>query len=152
MAGLAAATVLFLAPAARADEPAAVSARSPSSRASTTQGVGALTAVAGGVFVVAGVGTGFAAKARERAGWSTCRRGSGQRPECPASARDDFRAARRLAAATNVLLIGGGLVAVAGLGLVIFDSESRARDRQVVARLELAPALDRAGVSLTGAF
>jgi hypothetical protein len=116
--------------------------------------VGVFIAAAGGVFLLAGIGTGFAARAREQQGWSTCRRGSGARPECPASARDDFEAAQTFATATNVLLVGGALLTVTGLGLVVLGSQSRSAAQPVVAQLELTPALDRAGagVALTGAF
>ena len=106
---------------------------------------------AGGVTLLAGVASGFVAKGREQDAWAACR-GSGGRPECPESARDDFSAAETFATVTNVLLLGGGLLSVTGLGLVIAGAESRAPANP--ANLGLAPTLglDGASVAVTGAF
>jgi hypothetical protein len=155
LAGLGAAVALLWGSGACAQEAGAVvsshaeesgSALSPAVRA------GVWIAAVGGATLLAGVATGFVAKAREEEAWARCRRGSGRLPECPESARGDFDAARTFATAANVLWLGGGLLSVTGLGLVIGGASSQAQATH--AKVEFTPTLglDGPSVAVTGAF
>lgn len=152
LAGLVALASCLYAPLARAEPlPQPTTARTPAAP-SLVERVGPWLVGVGGVAVLAGVGTGFAAKAREDDARSQCRHGTGGRAECPESTRADFDAARGFASATNVLLIGGGLLSIAGLGFLIVAAD--AHGPASGAKVELTPALglDGPSLALTGAF
>lgn len=153
LAGLVAVAAFASSATARAQQAGAVTAQGEEAHAiPALSQTGLWLAAAGGGALLAGVCTGFVAKARERDGWATCRRGSGGRPECPESARADFDAASAFATATNVLFLGGGLLGVAGVGLVIVGAQ--AEEHATRASLEFTPALalDGPGVAVSGAF
>jgi hypothetical protein len=153
LAGLVAAAAFSCAPVARAQQAAAAAAKGEVARAiPALSRTGLWLAAAGGTALLAGVSTGFVAKAREHDAWATCRRGSGGRPECPESARADFDAASALATATNVLFLGGGLLGVAGVGLVIVGAQAEAHSTRASLEFTPALALDGPGVAVTGAF
>lgn len=109
-------------------------------------------AAAGSGALLVGVATGFVAKGRERDGRATCRRGSGGRPECPESARSDFDAAQTFATVTNALFLGGGLLGVAGVGLVIVGAQAEQQSTRATVELTPALALDGPGLAVSGAF
>jgi hypothetical protein len=142
---------LSWAPSALAED-APQSAPAAPGGSSLARSAGPWVVAAGGAALLAGIGTGFAAREREQDAWSSCRGGSGGKPECPERVRADFDAAQGLATATNVLLIGGGLLTVTGLGLVIAGAGAREAANQ--AQVELSPSFGPhgSGFSLTGAF
>lgn len=108
-------------------------------------GVGA-AAVAGGVV------TGVLAKGKESDATGQCSADM----VCPTAAEADFDSASSLASVSTILFIGGGVLAAAGVGMVVFGgggSEAPAA-ALVSPRLELAPAIGAgsAGVWAKGTF
>jgi hypothetical protein len=75
---------------------------------------------------------------------------------CPLSAEKDFDSAQSLATITNVLFIGGGVLAAAGVGLIIVGGKSSGENPQAAAapRLRLTPVAGAGGAGLfaTGSF
>jgi hypothetical protein len=152
VAGVAAFTGMLWAPAARAEQVALPKVEAASAAPNFAERAGPWVVVTGGAMLLAGIGTGFAERAREEDARSSCRRGSGAQPECPERTRADFDAARSLATATNVLLIGGGILSLSGIGLCIVGAQSRDPARS--AKVKLTPEFSRSGpsFSLTGVF
>lgn len=75
---------------------------------------GLVVAGAGGVMLVAGAVTGLMSKSALSTARDQCR-GS----KCPESSRSDFDRAKSLATITNVLFVGGGVAAAAGVTLFV---------------------------------
>jgi hypothetical protein len=77
---------------------------------------------------------------------------------CEPEAEESFDSAASLATVTNVLLIGGGVLAAAGVGLIVFGGSGSAEQAPQAAtaapRLVLSPAvgLGMSGVWATGRF
>jgi hypothetical protein len=75
---------------------------------------------------------------------------------CPKSAEKDFDSASSLATVTNVLFIGGGVLAAAGVGLIIVGGKSSDENPKAASapRLRLTPVAgtDGAGIFATGSF
>ena len=63
--------------------------------------------------------------------------------------KDDVR---RLETATNILLIGGGILAVAGISMVLFAPSAKNGNGGPTAALQFAPTLGGGHVALTGSF
>lgn len=105
----------------------------------------------GSAALVAGAVTGLLVLAREDDARALCRKGQRGGTECPERARDDFEAARNYATTTNVLLIGGGLLAALGVGTFVFSGASGSDQRRA---LRVAPRVSsrEATVSVAGAF
>lgn len=78
--------------------------------------------------------------------------------DCDPAAEESFDSAASLATVTNVLFIGGGVLAAAGVGLIVFGGSSGAEQAPQAAsaapRLVLSPAVGPAmsGVWATGRF
>jgi hypothetical protein len=105
--------------------------------------------VVGGVGVAAlvgGVVTGLMTRSKEDDARSECRG-----IYCPESTQADFDSAKSLATITNVLFIGGGVLAATGVTLVVVGSGSSERP---TARLEVLPVLAPAtgGIVARGSF
>jgi hypothetical protein len=105
----------------------------------TLRTVGFVTAGVGVLALGGGVVTGLMSNGKEDDARSRCRERNGT-TQCPESARDDFDSASSLAGVTNVLLIGGGVLTAAGVGMIIFGGP-KAEAAPAAARLELTPVL-----------
>jgi hypothetical protein len=114
--------------------------------------VGFVTAGVGVAAIVGGVVTGLMARSAETDAISTCDEDN----VCPESAEADFDSASSLATVTNVLFIGGGVLAAAGVGMIIFGGGGgeKAPAAASAPHLRLTPlvAADGAGLFATGAF
>jgi hypothetical protein len=114
--------------------------------------VGFIAVGVGGAALVGGVVTGLMAKSKDKKATDAC----GTDKVCPTSAEKDFDSASSLATVTNVLFIGGGVLAAAGVGLIIVGGKSSAENPKPAAapRLRLTPVAgsDGVGVFATGSF
>jgi hypothetical protein len=133
----------------RGEPPAGQSASS----GSPLRTVGFITAGVGGAAVIGGVITGLMAKGAESEALDQC-----NGDNCDPDAEESFDSAASLATVTNVLLIGGGVLAAAGVGLIVFGGGSSAEQAPNAAtaapRLVLSPAVGpgMSGVWATGRF
>jgi hypothetical protein len=112
--------------------------------------VGFVTAGVGGAALIGGVITGIMAKGKSSDATKQC-----ADKVCPTAAAKDFDSASSLATVTDVLLIGGAVLAAAGVTLVIVGGHSGApAQRASVPRLELTPVVARNGGGLfaSGSF
>jgi hypothetical protein len=111
---------------------------------------GFITAGVGGAALIGGIVTGVMAKSASSRATDQCRD-----KVCPTKAGSDFDSASSLATVTNVLFIGGGVLAATGVTLVIVGGKSGHDSKAASApRLELAPsvAANSAGLFARGAF
>lgn len=112
--------------------------------------VGFVTAGVGAAALVGGVVTGLLAKSAETEAKDACN-GS----VCPTSAESDFDSAASLATMSNVFFIGGGVLAAAGVGMIVFGGDSSAEaPRSATRGVRLTPVLGarEAGLFATGRF
>ena len=113
--------------------------------------VGFITLGVGGAALIGGVVTGIMAKGKEDDATGQC-----QGKVCPTAAEKDFDSASSLAGVSTVLYIGGGVLAAAGLGMVVFGggSSEKPATAQQAPRLELSPYVGKngAGFFAAGAF
>jgi hypothetical protein len=113
--------------------------------------VGFVTAGVGAAALVGGVVTGLLARSAESDATGAC---SGK--VCPTSAESDFDSASSLATMSNVFFIGGGVLAAAGVGMIVFGGDSSAEAPRAAAapRLRLTPVVTarEAGLFATGRF
>ncbi len=118
---------------------------------SSLRTIGFVTAGVGGAALIGGVVTGLIAKGKESDATDQC-----VDKYCPASAESDFDSASTMATVTNVLLIGGGVLAATGVGLIIVGGSSSEKTAHAAPppKLKLAPALAArgGGVWATGSF
>jgi hypothetical protein len=123
---------------------AAESVRSP------LRTVGFVTAGVGGAALIGGVVTGIMAKGKSSDATKQC-----ANKVCPTAAAKDFDSASSLATVTDVLLIGGAVLAAAGVTLVIVGGHGGApAQRANVPRFELTPvvASNGGGLLARGSF
>jgi hypothetical protein len=112
--------------------------------------VGFITAGVGGAALIGGIVTGVMANSASSRATDQC-----QNKVCPTKAQSDFDSASSLATVTDALLIGGGVLAAAGVTLVIVGGKGGSESKAASApRLELAPsvATNSAGFFARGAF
>jgi hypothetical protein len=113
--------------------------------------VGFIAAGVGGAAIIGGVVTGLMAKSKDKKATDQC-----VNKVCPTAAEKDFDSAASLATVTNVLFIGGGVLAAAGVGLIIVGGKSSAENPNPASapRLRLTPVAGSGGVGLfaTGSF
>jgi hypothetical protein len=116
-------------------------AAEPRQTGGTLRTVGFVTAGVGVLALGGGVVTGLMAKSKEDDALGECRDSNfaGEK-DCPASVQDEFDSASSLAGVTNVLLIGGGVLTAAGVGMIIFGGP-KTETAPAAARLELTPVL-----------
>jgi len=95
---------------------------------------------------------GISAKKKDSDARALCRDGASGL-ECPESAHSQFDSAHSLGSTATVLMIGGGVVAAAGVGMIVFGGPSHA-ERPATARLRLSPVLtpSQLGLFAQGAF
>lgn len=105
---------------------------------------GFVAAGVGGAMLVSGVVTGLMSRSAHSSGRDACR-GS----LCPESSRSDFDRAKSLASVTNVLLIGGTLVAATGVTLIVV-SPSKEKPTSVALTPSALPT--GAGLTARGVF
>ena len=119
---------------------------------STLRTVGFVTAGVGAAALIGGVITGVLARSAESDATGACNADK----VCPTSAESDFDSASSLATVTNVLLVSGGVLASAGVGMILFGGGGKERPAGALdaphVRLSPLLAADRAGVFATGAF
>jgi len=135
----------------------AASAAPPKESAPAGRGGGLRTAgyVSAGVGVAAlgtGAVLGILAKGKDSDARSQCITvGSGLL--CPERAQAQFDSAKSQGSAATLLLIGGGVITAAGVGMIIWGGPSNS-ERPTDARLRLSPLLGmhQVGVSAQGAF
>jgi hypothetical protein len=117
---------------------------------------GYITAGVGGAALIGGVVTGLMTKSKEKEAQDMC-----IDSVCPESAEDKFDSADSMALITNVLFIGGGVLAATGVTLIILDASSDSGDTASntrispkAPRLALSPLVTNggAGLAATGAF
>jgi hypothetical protein len=120
----------------------------PHRSSSAVRTAGFVTLSLGGAALVGGVVTGVLAKSKSNSATGQC-----TGTVCPTAAESNFDSASSLAHVTNILWIGGGVLAATGLTLVLVGSH-RAEDAPAAARVELAPLLGpgNAGLFASGAF
>ena len=92
-----------------------------------TAGIGVAALLGGGV-------TGLLSKQREDDARAQCNGNV-----CPTAAREEFDSAKSLANLTNILLIGGGVLAATGITLIVVGG-SKSQERPTTASLMLTPA------------
>lgn len=143
---------VITAPAAPPVAPAPpVDQATPKSGGSPLRTVGFVTAGVGGAALIGGVITGLTAKSRSSKATDQC-----ENKVCPTAAEKDFDSASSLATVTDVLFIGGGVLAAAGVTLVIVGGHgsSASGGRASLPRLELTPAVasNGAGLFARGSF
>ena len=113
--------------------------------------VGFVALGVGGAALIGGVVTGIMAKGKEDDATSRC-----VDKVCPSSAEKDFDSASSLAGISTALYIGGGVLAAAGVGLVVFGGGGKESPPAAARapKLELSPYLGPtgAGVFASGAF
>jgi hypothetical protein len=108
--------------------------------------VGFVTLGVGGAAVIGGVITGLMAKSAESNATKQC-----HDKVCPTAASSDFDSASSLATVTNVLFIGGGVLAAAGVTLVIVGGSgggAQPAKPASVPRLEVSPTFATNGMGL----
>ncbi len=124
----------------------------PAKKSSPLRTIGFVTAGVGVAAVVGGVITGVMARSAETKATDAC----DSNKVCRTSAASDFDSAKSLATVTNVLFIGGGVLAAAGVGMVIIGSKSAKEPAPAAFEptLRLTPlvATDGAGLFATGTF
>ena len=114
--------------------------------------VGFVTAGVGAAALVGGVVTGLMAKGKEDDATGQCNADK----VCPTSAEADFDSASSLATVSTVLYIGGGVLAAAGVGMIVFGGGGKESAPAAARgpRLELSPYVGAtgAGVFARGSF
>jgi hypothetical protein len=115
--------------------------------------VGFITAGVGVAVLAGGVVTGFMAKGKEDDATGQCNADK----VCPTAAEADFDSASSLATVSTVLYIGGGVLAAAGVGMIVFGGGGGKESAPAAARaprLELSPYVGAtgAGVFARGSF
>ena len=111
----------------------------PPPPSSTMKTIGYVGAGVGGALIVGGVITGLMAKSKFNSVKDSCVT-SGSQTLCPQSKQSDVDSAKSLATVTNVLLIGGALVAAGGVTLILVDPGKKEAAANVVApSLALSP-------------
>lgn len=104
----------------------------------TAAGVGSAALVGGAV-------TGLLVLAKNSNARGLCRSLPDGGTECPESARADFDSTRSLATVTNWLLIGGGLLAAAGVGAFLVTEHNAQLESQA---LQVSPSVSLGSASL----
>jgi hypothetical protein len=114
--------------------------------------VGFVTAGVGAAALVGGVVTGLMAKGKESDATDQCTADK----VCPTSAEADFDSASSMATVSTVLYIGGGVLAAAGVGMIVFGGGGKESAPAAARgpRLELSPYVGAtgAGVFARGSF
>jgi hypothetical protein len=142
------------APAPASGEPApagdsSAEADSASSGGGSLRTVGFVTLGVGGAALIGGAVAGLISNGQESDARALCRSN-----DCPESSRDKFDSAGSTATIANVLLIGGGVLAATGLGLVLFGGSSDAQPEAQARSIVLTPVVhpQMPGVTVWGSF
>jgi hypothetical protein len=135
--------------------PPTTTAPPPPPPSSTMKTIGYVGAGVGGALIVGGVITGLMAKSKFNSVKDSCVT-VGSQTLCPQSKQSDVDSAKSLATVTNVLIIGGALVAAGGVTLILIDpgSHAEAATRVVSPSVGLSPSPlpGGAGVVAHGSF
>ena len=138
---------------ATAPAPAASAPLTPAPEAHASGGlvrtIGFVTAGVGVAALAGGVVTGLLVKSKESDAKAMCRD-----LLCPESAGAKFDSAQSLATVTNVLLIGGGALTAAGVGMIVFGGPKREAPQAAGVSVRLSPVVARDGALLwaSGSF
>ena len=111
--------------------------------------IGFVTGSVGVAALLGGVVAGLVAKGKENDAQSMC---SGT--QCPASAEPKFDSAQSMATVANVMLIGGGVLTAAGIGMVVLGGHKGEPAKSAAVTLRVLPALGRDSAALwaSGSF
>ena len=124
----------------------------PPSKGSGLRTAGFVVAGVGAAALVGGVITGLMASSADSRATDACNSDK----VCPTSAEEDFDSASSLATVTNVLLIGGGVLAAGGITMIVLggkgSGEKAAQAEPVRLRLTPVVASNGGGLFATGAF
>ena len=131
--------------------PPAEQGAEPKKGGSGLRTVGFVALGVGGAAIIGGVVTGLMAKSSESSATDQCKN-----KVCPTAAEADFDSASSLATMTNVLFIGGGVLAAAGVTLVLVGGKGGSEPAKPASlhHLELTPAVaaNGAGLFARGSF
>jgi hypothetical protein len=140
------------APPATAPAAAPATAAPAPKRGGSVRSVGYVVGGLGLVAVGAGVFVGSGAKDKESQARGKC----DNRPitgfTCPESVRGDFESAQSQARTANVLLIAGGVVAAAGVGMILFGGPKNTEQSSATLQLSTILGPRDAGLFATGSF
>lgn len=125
---------LIAAPAPLATATPITQAPVPTASASPIRTVGFVATGVGVAALAGGVVTGLMVKGKESDAKSLCRD-----LVCPQSAASKFDSAQSLSTVTNVLLIGGGTLTAAGIGMIVFGGPKREAPKSARVNLRLLP-------------
>jgi hypothetical protein len=136
-----------------AGEPAPAPADQGKEGGGALKTVGFVALGVGGAALIGGVITGFMAKGKEDDATSQCSSDN----VCPTKAEADFDSASSLAGVSTALYIGGGVLAAAGVGMVLFGGGGGKEAAPAAARaprLEVSPyvGVNGGGLFARGAF
>jgi hypothetical protein len=122
----------------------------PPQRTSPLATIGYITGGVGVAVLGAGVVTGLMANSKEKSAKDKC----DANKVCDPSAEQLFDDAAGLAKTTNILLISGGVLTAAGVGMVILGVTSKPKEQQTGRRFTLVPVLsaNAGGVFASGTF
>jgi len=137
-APVAAAPVAALPAAAAASTAPAPPPEPASSAGSPVRTIGFVSAGVGVAALAGGVVVGLMAKGKENDAKSMCRDAL-----CPASAESQFDSAQSLATVSNVLVIGGGVLTAAGIGMIVLGGHKNEARKSAAVSLRVLPALAR---------
>jgi hypothetical protein len=112
----------------------------------TLRSAGFVTAGVGVAALVGGVVTGLMTKSKEADAKKLC-----IDTTCPESASSKFDSASSMATVTNILLIGGGALTAAGLGMIVFGGPKAEPEKTARVTLRMLPAVGRDGAALWAA-
>ena len=119
----------------------------PAATGTPIRTAGFVTAGVGAAALIGGVVVGLMAKGKESDAKSLCRD-----TLCPQSAESKFNSAQSLATVSNVLIIGGGVLAAGGVGMIILGGPKSAEaPKSARVTLRLLPAFGSDGGALWAA-
>jgi hypothetical protein len=134
---------------APASTPPLTPAPEPAKSGSPVRTAGFVTAGVGVAALAGGIVTGLMVKGKESDAKSLCRG-----LVCPDSAAAKFDSAQSLATVTNLLLIGGGALSAAGLGMIVLGGPKSEAPKSARVSVRLLPAISPGGAAFwaTGSF
>ena len=119
----------------------------PAPTGSPIRSAGFVTAGVGVAGLVGGVVVGLMAKGKETDAKNTC-----HGLICPTDAESKFNSAQSLVTVSNILIIGGGVLAAGGVGMIIFGGpKNDEAPKTARVTLRLLPAVGRDGGALWAA-
>lgn len=128
--------------------PPSATTEAPPPAPNTMRTVGFVGAGVGGAMVIGGLVTGLMAKSKESSVKDACVDSPSGGKLCPQSKQGDLDSAKSLATLTNVLMIGGVVVAGAGVTLIVMNPNKEGTAAAFAPTLKLSPSPLPAGGGL----